>query len=251
VIVLKPVRRVLVAAVVLACGVSWAGVTQAAGVLISPVILEISSPRKAIAVTVKNDGDASITFQTDTASWQQIDGLDRFEPTDELIVVPSIVVVPAHSSQIVRLMLRSTAPSPKERTYRLSLENITEEKDSANRPASVLFKFSHNLPIMVAPSGEVTQAVRWKPCRSEGATPRNEACVRLLNAGNRRIKIKALTVSGEGWQQALVLKDAQNVLAGAQREWHIPLVSGQIGVLRAVQVDTAQGEMLQAGNGEF
>ena len=54
-IVLQPIRQLLVTTMLLAFGVGCAAVAQAAGVLISPVVLEIGSPRKAIAVTINND----------------------------------------------------------------------------------------------------------------------------------------------------------------------------------------------------
>jgi len=245
----QPVRRHLAAAILLACGVGGAAVAGAAGVMISPVVLEIASPRKAIAVTVTNGGDRPMTFQADTFAWQQIDGVDRYEETDELLVVPPIVEVPAHSSQVIRVMLRSPAPSPRERTYRLALEDVTEEQAAATGQASIAFKLSHSLPVMIAPAGKVLHAVRWKPCVDQAAVRPAEACVRLLNAGNRRMKVKTLMVTGDGWQQALVLKQGENVLAGAEREWRVPLANGQTGALRAVRVETADGETLQAGDG--
>ena len=250
-IFLQPIRQVLATAMLLAFGVGCAAVAQAAGIVISPVVLEIGSPRKAIAVTINNDGDDSITFQTDALTWQQVDGLDQYEPTDELVVVPAIVVVPAHASQTIRVMLRSPALSPQERTYRLLIENITEELKPASAETSVTFKFGHNLPVMVAPAGKTVQAVQWKPCIPESAAKSNQTCVRLLNAGNRRIKIKSLTVTGDGWKQEFVLDVPQNVLTGAEREWRIPLATGPTGAVRVLQVDTAQGEILQATDGNF
>jgi fimbrial chaperone protein len=251
VIFVPAIRRYLLAAVLLAYGAGCAAVADAAGVTISPVVLEIDSPRKAIAVTVTNSGDRPITFQTDTLVWRQIDGADRYESTDELLVVPPIVEVPPKGSQVLRLMLRSPRPSPMERTYRLVLEDITEELAAATGQASISFKFSHRLPVMIAPSGKVLNAVRWKPCLPEAVTQVAEACVRLINAGNRRVKVQKLTLAGDGWQQELSLKDGENVLAGAEREWHVPLVQGQVGALRSVQVQTARGEMLQAEAGGF
>ena len=141
-----------------------------------------------------------------------------------------------------------------ERTYRLVLEDITEEQSQAG-VASVSFKFTHSLPVMVAPSGKVHNAMRWKPCTDPSpqlaAAHLKQACVRLLNSGNRRIKVQTLTLSGEGWQQALSLSGGENVLVGAERELRVPLQPGQTGALRGVQVHTALGETLQVESGGF
>lgn len=246
-----PFNPQLMARVLLALSVSASAVPSTAGVLISPVVLEISAARRPIAVTVTNSGARAVTFQTEALVWQQVDGVDRFEATDDLVVVPPVVEVAPNASQVFRVMLRSPAPSPVERSYRLVLEDITEELAPAGGQASISFKLSHNLPVMVAPAGKVLNAIRWKPC-SAAAVPRPAgACIRLLNAGNRRVKFETLTVAGDGWQQVLTLKTGENVLAGAQREWVVPLANGQGGALRGVQVKTARGETLQAEDGGF
>ena len=246
-----PIGYRLIACVMLAMGAGTAAVPSIAGVVISPVVLEVASPRKPVAVTVTNSGDRPVTFQTDALVWHQADGVDRFEATNELVVVPPIVEVPPNGRQVFRVMLRSPAPSPVERTYRLVLEDITEELVPTAGQASISFKLSHNLPVMVAPAGKVLNAIRWKPCTTPAAARPAAVCVRVLNAGNRRVKFETITVTGDGWQQELSLKNGENVLAGAQREWLVPLAQGQAATPRSIQVRTARGETLQAESGGF
>ena len=76
-------------------------------------------------------------------------------------------------------------------------------------------------------------------------------CIHLLNAGNRRVKVQSLTIFGDGWQQPVAFGDGENILAGAEREWRIPLKAGQTGHFLSVQVQTARGETLQLEPGEF
>ena len=246
-----PNRHQLVARMLLAIGACAAAVSSTAGVVITPVVVEVVSPRKPVAVTVTNNGDRPVTFQTDVLVWLQAEGIDRFEPTNDLLVVPPIVEVAPNASQVFRVMMRSPAPSGVERTYRLLLEDITEGLAPVAGQASISFKLSHSLPVMVAPAGKVLNAIRWKPCTAEPATRPAAARIRLLNAGNRRVKFETITIAGDGWQQVLSLKTGENVLAGAQREWVVPLAAGQAGTPRGVQVKTAQGEMLQAETGGF
>ncbi len=239
----------------LAAGMGWSAATMA-GIAVSPVVLEIDSPRKAIAVTVTNTGEQAVTFQTATLLWKQVEGADQNEPTDDLLVVPAIVEVPAKASQVFRVMLRSRAPSPVERSYRILLEDISEAVTAEAGSANISFKFAHSLPVMIAPAGEVINAVHWQACRpasaaSMPASASAEACVRLRNAGNRRVKVQALTLTGDGWQEVLTLENGVNVLAGAEREWHIPVTRGREGPVQGVKVLTAHGETLQAELTEF
>lgn len=253
-----PARHILCAGVWLASALGYPASLQAAGLAISPVVVEVNSPRKSVAITVTNDSDRALTFQTDTMVWRQVNGLDQYEPTDELLVVPPIVEIAPNASQLFRVTLRVPVDSPVERTYRLILEDITEASAVAEE-GSVAFKFVHNLPVMVAPAGKIVNALRWKPCAlntastplkpSAARTP--QACVLVYNAGNRRVKIQTLTLTGDGWEQVLQLKAGENVLAGAEREWRVPLQPGQTGAVRGVQTQTARGETLQAEAGGF
>ncbi len=233
-----------------ACAVAWAGAAThvaAAGIAIAPVIVEIDSPRRVVAVTVTNGTDKALTLQAQSLAWQQADGKDRFEPTDGLLVVPPLADVRPGTSQVFRIMLRVPAPAAAERAYRLVLEDISAEQVPATE-STISFKLTHNLPVMVAAAGKPVAAVRWKPCAASAA---GEACVSLLNAGNRRVRVHTLTLSGDGWQQTLELKGGENVLAGAQREWRAPLPAGSVPSLRGVAVRTGRGETLQAERGDF
>lgn len=236
---------------------------QANGLTLSPVVIELDSPRQVVAVTVTNDADHAATFQTETVLWRQVNGVDFHEPTDALLVVPPIVQVPPHTSQVFRVTLRVPTPSAVERSYRLILEDISMQL-SAVGATSVAFKFAHNLPVMVAPSGKPISAVRWQPCGSAltliapaaGTAPKQSDraagfCVRLLNAGNRRMKVQGLTLTGDGWEYKHPLKEAVNVLAGVEHEWHVPLPASQTGAVQGVWVDTARSGVLQAEIGGF
>ena len=254
-----PANRSLCAGALLAILASCPLLSQAAGLSISPVVIEVDTARRAVAVTVTNQGDEAVTFQTDTLVWRQVNGVDKFDPTDELLVVPPIVKIAPHSSQVFRVTLRQPSPSPIERTYRVVLEDVSESQRATNTNggASVGFKFAHNLPVMIAPAGKINNAARWAACApkaaaaAERAPSSPEACIRLLNAGNRRFKVRNLTVTGDDWKQDFPVKDGANILAGAEREWRIPLQAGQTGALRSVQVQTARGETLQAEAGSF
>ncbi len=254
-------RQRLRAGLWLSLALGCSGHALADGLTISPVVIEIGSPRKVVAVTVTNNADEAATLQTDTLIWSQVDGVEKYERTDELLVVPPVVKVAAHASQLFRVALRVPTDSAVERSYRLVLKDITEQVSGAGQ-TSIAFRFSHNLPVMVAPSAKRMSAVQWKPCDPKttvgspavGAAAKPfgktlEGCVRLRNAGNYRVKVQALRLSGDDWERTLTLTDAVNVLVGASYEWQVALPVGHTGPVRGVRVDTARGETLQAQAG--
>ena len=255
------------------CAIAFANLVHADWLTIAPVVIEIATPRKPVAVRVTNDSDRSVTFQLDAAVWQQVDGNDVYAPSDDLLLSPSILNIPPRKSQTFRVLLRDGQPSPVERTYRVMVEDISEASTQTDA-TEVSFKFTHNLPVLVAPSGRVANAMHWRPCsqssiisskdslRSEASktaaqfektdivksenTSTTDACVRLINAGNRRVKVQKLIVSGDGWQETLSLKAGYNVLVGAERDWQLPLSQAQRNSILRVQVLTADGGVLAA-----
>lgn len=240
----------LVAAILLASSL------VSAQVLISPVVLELGARQRAIAVTVSLSDKASapMRLQAELLRWRQdVDGAPITVPSDDLLVSPPIADVQPGGKQVFRVALRGPRPAPEELTYRLILENIAEPTVAADSTPgmNIKFRMRYDLPVLVAPVGPVVNALRWKPCGTDAASMPAKACVRLLNAGNRRVKVQTLTLLGDHWQQALSLKDGDNVLAGDEREWHVPLQAGQTGPLQGIEVITARGETLQADAGGF
>ena len=208
-------------------------------------------------------------LQADVLRWgQNLKGDALTEATDDLLVTPPIAELQPGQQQLFRVALRGARPAPEELAYRLIFEDIAEPTESASvgQGMSIKFRMRYDLPLLLAPTGPVVNVLRWKPCPLDGAlAPANaaaapakpgairaaEACIRLLNTGNRRVKVQTLTLAGEGWQQTLPLKEGENVLVGTEREWRVSLKTSQTGALRGVQVQTARGETLQAEAGGF
>lgn len=241
-------------------GALLASGTALAQVLISPVVVELDARQRAVAVVtvaLSDQARAPMRLQADLLRWKQdVLGQAVTESSDDLLVTPPIAELQPGARQVFRVALRGARPAPEELAYRLILEDVAEPTAAANSAPGIIIKFRmrYDLPVLVAPVGPVVNALRWKPCPPEAvsaATRTAEACVRLLNAGNRRLKVQTLTLTGEGWQHALPLKDGVNVLAGSEREWRVPLAKGQTPALRGIEVQTARGETLQAEDGEF
>lgn len=239
-------------------GSAWAGVS------ISPVVVEIDSPRRPASVTVRNTGSKPITLQANPLSWRQPDGADRYEASSEIMVVPAIATIAPGASQVFRVAVRAPA-SPTERAYRLVLEDVTQELAAGDAQVkTVAVRFNHNLPVLVAPSRPVQRVVQWKPCggtsalsavaaasdtRISGAAG-SYACVTMHNAGNRRIRVSALRLSGDGWEQRVQLPAPDVLLAGGQRSWRIPLRGTPAADVRRVGVESEAG-LLEASSAGF
>ena len=218
-----------------------------AQLLIHPVLVEFGAAQRIASVTVTLDSTAAepMLLQADVLSWtQRLDGSAVSEDSGDLLVVPPMAELKPGEQPTFRIALRGARQKPEEVAYRLILEDVAgPPADASGQPGmAISFRMRHDLPVLLAPLGQVVNKLYWKPCPSE-ARP---GCVRVVNAGNRRVSVQTLTLLGDGWQQALPLKMAETVLAGTEREWRVPLAPGQAGALRGVQVLSVRGETVQA-----
>ena len=232
--------------------------TAAGQVMVNPVVIELGAHQRAaaVSVTLSSKARTPMRLQAELLRWEQdLDGQPVLRPSDTLLVTPSIADLQPGAVQLFRVTLRGTRPAPGELAYRLILEDIAEpDAATGSGPdVGVRVHMRYDLPVLLAAPGPVVNRLLWKPCPAPdaaamAATPPlpAAACVRLFNAGNRRVKVQTLVVEGDGWQQRLVINEGDNVLVGSERAWRLPLQAGQVGALRAVQVLTARGETLQA-----
>jgi fimbrial chaperone protein len=217
--------------------------------LISPVVVEFAAKQRVatVRITLSDKAIQPMRLQAQLLQWlQDGHGAAVTQPSEDLIVTPRIAELRPGQQQVLRLALRGPLPAETEAAYRLVLEDIAQPSTmDLGGGAAVNFRMAYDLPVMVAPRGPVVSALRWRACPSDTA-PRaaKGVCVRIANAGNRRVKVQALTIGGDGWKQDLALDRADAVLAGAEREWLVPATGA--GELRDVQVRTATGEVLRA-----
>jgi fimbrial chaperone protein len=151
------------------------------------------------------------------------------------MISPVLAELRPGQKQVFRIAQRKGAASPRERAYRLILEDVADTP-SEESGLAIRFRMRYDLAVLVAPATKPVASLHWKPC---AATPAG-ACLRVINAGNRRVKLQALQVQGTGWSGHLAFKDGANLLAGAEREWRVP--AAQPGEVRSANAVTVQGE---------
>lgn len=218
-----------------------------AQVHIQPVLVAFGATQRIASVTVSLDPRAAepMLLQADVLSWSQgLGGESVSANTDDLLIVPPMAELKPGDTQVFRIALRGGRQRLEEVAYRLILEDVAAPPtEAAGTPGlGVSFRMRHDLPVLLAPVGQVVNKFHWKPCPSGAA----QACVRVVNAGNRRVSLQSLTLVGNGWEQTLPFEMVQTVLSGTEREWFVPLAPGQLGLLRGLRVLSVRGETLEA-----
>lgn len=223
-------------------------VAATAQALISPVLIEFKPKQKiaTIRVALSDKAARPMRLQAQLLSWRQdVHGAAITQPSDDLVVTPRIADIRPGSQQVLRLALRGSLPADSEMAYRLVLEDIEDGTTvDAGGGAAINFRMAYDLPVLVAPRGPVVGALRWRGCPATSPRAASGGCVQLVNAGNRRVKVQAVTLAGDGWRKSIDLGEGVAVLAGDEREWSVGEPAS--GPVRSVLVRMVGGEELQA-----
>jgi fimbrial chaperone protein len=223
-----------------------------AQVLISPVAVELNARQRiaTVTVTLSESARAPLRLQAGLQTWtQDIHGANTGEPSEDLLIIPAIAELKPGDKQVFRLALRRPGASTHELAYRLVLEDLNEPSATidAGSGMSIFYRMRYDLPIMLAPVEKLATNIRWKPCiaanSADGVSvqPGAKKCVRLVNAGNKRVKVASVILHGDDWQQTLPMHHESVILAGAARELTYAALPGQAGKLAAVQLNTSNG----------
>jgi fimbrial chaperone protein len=178
-----------------------------------PLRLDVSQDVKATTVQITNNGTEPVVIQTQTVTWTQPDGIDKYVVTEDILASPPIVKIPGKSKQIVRVGLLRKPDSKRELTYRLFLEEVPQPNQ---QETGVGFALRIGLPVFVAPlSKKAVPLVEWLVTQGEAG----KLLVTGKNIGTahaRGPKVKVLSSSGD------TVLDKQldgYLLSGETRTW--------------------------------
>jgi len=224
-------------------------------VLIDPVVVELGAKQRAAPLTLTLSAKAPrpLVLQTEVLRWRQdASGQPRYEPTSDLIVVPPIVELKPGDSQLVRIAFRGARQGTAEQAYRLVLEDVSAAtRGQAEDSQGISFRMRYDLPVMLGATETPRQQLQWSRCDSGAAQAGNPAtpqvCVRLANEGSRRVTLRKLQLSGQGWTSPI--DEPGTVLARSVREWRLPLPAGASPQALTVAGETSRSEPVGASLG--
>jgi fimbrial chaperone protein len=186
------------------------GISLAGSFSISPVRVFLDPRQRAAALTIVNSADTGVVLQADVLRWSQDGaGQDQLEATDDVIVSPPILKVPAQGRQVVRLA-RLVAPDPQRQLpYRLLLREVPDTSQVMRPGASLPIALVLSIPIFLSPAGAQPE-VR---CELHAGQPPEVEC---RNDGRAYAQLRELSVLREGDTLGR-FEGAVYLLAGSRR----------------------------------
>lgn len=176
-----------------------------------PTLIELPAGSAAGRMTLSNSGDGAVAAQVRIYAWTQADGVDRLEPTTDVVASPAIGEIAPGAEQVVRLVRQGPAPAGVDRTYRV----VVEELPSAGQDNTVNIRMRYVIPMFLRAPDAPAPALA---CRMAAAS-------QLIcdNRGGRAAQLGASRLKNAGGRQSVLSEGLYGyVLPGASRRWELP-----------------------------
>lgn len=153
----------------------WAtapGLAGASGFSVAPVRLFFGEKDRAVAVRLSNEGSTERVLHADVQAWSQDgQGRDRLEPSDDLVVSPTVLRIRPHAEQVVRLILVTPRDAARQMSYRLFLrEQPPAAALQGTEGARLPITLTLSLPVFITPA-RARHALQCQLAGTEAATP--------------------------------------------------------------------------------
>jgi fimbrial chaperone protein len=165
-----------------------AGGASAASLQVAPVLLDVSAPGAATALTLHNTGIRPITTQIRVFRWIQQGGHERLEPAEDVVASPPAVELRPAQDYVVRVVRVAKKPVEGEEAYRLFIDELPEP---AQGQRTVSFIVRHAIPLLFSAPGSSAPDVKWQVTQSGSSVSLSAA-----NRGDRRVRLASVKISG-------------------------------------------------------
>lgn len=187
---------------------------NAASLRVAPTSLELIAPAGTAVLNLANDGDHPINVQLRVFKWSQTGGIERLEPTRDVVASPPSAKMSPNGQYVVRVVRTSKAPVRAEETYRVIVDELPDP--SRARAGTVTLIMRHSVPIFFKKDDVKPADVSWNVSKQG-----NGLVLTGKNNGGSRFRLSNVTlVQGAakiGSRDGLV----GYVLSGATMQWPI------------------------------
>lgn len=178
----KPIISALVSALALLGG----GAASFAGQLsVEPILLEMNAPAVSATLKLRNDENGDATAQTRVFRWTQVDGVEKLEPTTDVVSSPPAVTLAPKIDYVVRIVRVSKEPLHGEESYRVLVDQLPSDSRQSNPVVRLLVRQS--IPIFFRAPQVSPPSVSWSLSRKGENLLLNAA-----NDGDERLRLSSL-----------------------------------------------------------
>ena len=205
-------------------------VSNAGGLRVSPLELSVSDQRDTASFTIENLASLPTPAELSVFAWTQEQGDDVLRPTDDILLAPPIVSVPAKGKITIRLRARKLPPEGAEQTYRVYVKELPRPNLGADGTrAGTAFTTKFGIPLYASNGRVAGPELLTRLTRDARGT-----VLSLENAGATHLRVYGIHAHAEPFKprDAVQPKPLHNLrrgtgrtntlLPGTQREWVLP-----------------------------
>ena len=193
------------------------------------VVLKPSGGGAKQTFKVTNETNSPVAVQFSITTRQQLNNKEIRHPADkDFMIYPPQTIIPARSTQKVRVEWLGAGNIPREQAYRLIAEQVYVSLDDKEK-TGVKMLMTLIGALYVQPSNTRSN-LQVKSLQAHG----NRLAVTVANSGNRHQLMRFATLTLKNGSKVITLKgakqlaglDGNNVLGGATKRFFIPLPRG-------------------------
>lgn len=193
-----------------------AAVADGMALRVAPVLLSATAPANVVQLNLRNDQVKPIAVQLRIFRWSQSGGVEKLEPTDDVVVSPPMMLLKNDEDYVARVVRVSKRPVVGEESFRLIVDEIP---DMARRlSGTVVFALRQSIPVFFTAPDARSLMMSWSMQRERGAY-----VISARNDGERRIRVSNVAIKSASGailtrQQGLV----GYALGRSEMRWRVP-----------------------------
>ena len=189
------------------------GSVKAQSLRVSPVTIDLPDGATSSVLTLDTDNKEGVAVQARVLRWSQVDGEDKLEKTDDVVISPPVLTVHGGTPNKLRLVRVSKTPVSGEETYRILIDEIPERK---KLQSGVALTVRQNLPVFFAGVDVRPGAISWKVVGNKG-----KLALEATNSGQKRVRFFKLAVTDGKNDDLLRSRGPAYVLGGQTKTWEL------------------------------
>jgi len=194
-------------------------ITGASSFQVNPIRITLTPQGSSSLLAVRNDGNERLRLQVDFYAWDQSkQGEMILNPTDDLVVYPSLLTVDAGNERNVRVGTKSPVVS-KEKSYRIFFEELPPATKRVDSGIRILTRIG--VPIFVQPQRPKPHALI-----ENLGVHKSEILFEVINPGNVHFIPRAIRIKGTDSTGINALErnlDPWYILAGGSRQYRLEI----------------------------
>ena len=217
-------------------GLACFGLVEIAGASyfqVNPIRITLTPQGSSSLLAVRNDGNERVRLQVDFYAWDQSkQGEMILNPTDDLVVYPSLLTVDAGNERNVRVGTKSPVVS-KEKSYRIFIEELPPATKRVDSGIRILTRIG--VPIFIQPQPPKPHALIQKV-----AVHKSEISFEVINRGNAHFLPRGIRVKGTDSTGSNALErnlDPWYILAGGSRQYRLEISPSDCSKIKDLTVE--------------